>query len=157
VSELGDLRRAAWEGEGERAAAAWRELGRLASAAGWARRFLLDLLRGRTSLPVASCLPALEAWARREPGFLLSLVRHADSALASVVCAGMGRAGADCEEELLRLSRDHTPAVRLASLAGLAELAAGGSPRGTERLAAMLEDPRGEVRWAAAAALRASP
>jgi len=151
VSEPGKLRWAIAGVDRARAEEAWRELGVQARADGWARRFLLDVLHSRIALPPESCVPALGEWAREAPEPLVSLVRGANASAASVVCAGLGRGG--CWEALQRLAKDNGVSIRLAAIAGLAELAAAGLAGAAEQLAAMLEDPLGEVRWEAAAGL----
>ena len=151
MSELGELRRAVWESDQARSEEAWRALGLQARADGWARRFLLDVAHGRIALPPESCVPALGEWARDDPEYLLLLVRSAGASVASVVGAGLGQGG--CWKAVLRLAKDNAVSIRLAATAGLAELAGAGLADAAEQLAAMLEDPLGEVRWAAAVSL----
>jgi HEAT repeat protein len=147
------LRRAVWSSDEAIAAAAWEELGRQAARYGWARRLLSDVARGCLALPPWAAEPGLRTLACLDPPCVTGLAVETDTAAAAVAAAALGQAGDSVKPQLLGLARQEAVSVRLAAVAGLGEAAARASVWAVEELAARLEDPDGEVRWAAAAAL----
>jgi len=135
-----------------------RKLGRRAARDHGARRFLFDVVSGRFSIPPDEAAPALRELVKAEPEWVVSLLRCRDPSAGLAAGRVLGRAGSAFRTDLLAATEAPEASARLAGVAGLAELAAGGSEEAVEALAIRLKDGDGQVRWAAAAALgRARP
>jgi len=154
--------RGLWSDDPALSMEAWRQLGRRAGADGWAWRLLSDVLDGRLSVDPAACLPSLREILRHAPDLALGILgeRAAEgsasrppSPAAAVVAIAIGREGRHGLDRLRQLAQHRDVSLRLAATAGLAELAAQRCEGAVEALAAQLNDPKGEVRWAAASAL----
>ncbi|UCC69324.1 MAG: HEAT repeat domain-containing protein [Armatimonadota bacterium] len=98
-------------------------------------------------------MPALQELAKHDPEYVASLLRGGDPSVSLMAGEALGRVGRTFQKDLLAAAHDPEVSARLAGVAGLAEAAAAGCEEAVEGLAGRLNDPDGQVRWAAGAAL----
>jgi len=104
-------------------------------------------------VPPEAAVPALRVLSTSDLPFLLDLLDKGPETALVPVARALGQEGEAHEAVLVALCQDRDASRQLAGIAGLAEMAAQGSRLAVDRLGALLGDPNGGVRWAAAAAL----